>query len=383
MPGCVSIVLHFLKFFILTSFHFLMMSKSTSVAGPGLNPRSTSPPPSSPLSSSARHRGTPPADGSQYSGRSQESELASEIADNAHALLDGASFESVDSYRYRAIIRYLRTYKATLLKKRPPDYPQAQRIDDLCSELVLLTNQVTFCDYKNVQKDRLEQKLVEARQNLQRVLDERAHCEEIFNERRQRALAKLGRHQQRELDAHDQLYTRELPVKYRHLSGEVLQIREQERYLRASKRYLEAQQLMEEADAVEAFELERQRVRWINEGVGLREEILAKHEKQLICLNAKLNLEWQSMLPGSIARENHCRAVIQHLEDQMNKDQVDADEALSTTRGMLKTEPGLPSLGRKVPQSPARHVTNVNLRREYTQKGLRMIQQSRAHSSLH
>jgi hypothetical protein len=139
---------------------------------------------------------------------------------------------------------------------------------------------------------------------------------------------------------------------------------------------------MEEAEALEAYELVRQRVKWQNTGVGIRDEIVARHAQQALCLEAKLDLEWSSMLPGSIARENHWRAVIKILEDQVQKEDEDSNDALQTTRGILKTESGLPNLGRKVPPSPTRHVTNLNTRRRYSQKGPRLDNARRPKSSL-
>jgi putative heme iron utilization protein len=61
----------------------------------------------------------------------------------------------------------------------------------------------------------------------------------------------------------------------------VLQIREHERNLRQVKRYVEALQMMDEADALEAFAMEQPRIRWQNEGTAIREtpasyELLAR-----------------------------------------------------------------------------------------------------------
>jgi hypothetical protein len=251
-----------------------------------------------------------------------------------------------------------------------------QHIDDIISELILVENQTVYCEYKNSKASQLQMKLDIAREKLNRVLEERQYAEEVFAESRQQALAQLQEQQERELQDHDAEYSGDLPVKFRHVSGDVLQIRERERYLRHCRRYLEAQQLMEEADAIEAFELERQRVRWYNEGVVARNGIMDLHRRQIDCLQEKKDREWIAMVPGSVAREAHLRAVITHLEDKLRREEAASKEARETTKEILRKEPGLPSLGRKVPPSPLRQVTTTNVSRTYTQAGIRRARSS-------
>jgi hypothetical protein len=133
---------------------------------------------------------------------------------------------------------------------------------------------------------------------------------------------------------------------------------------------------MDEANAIEAFELERQRVAWYNEGVILRNALLEKQRRQLDCLNEKRDRKWLEALPPSVARENHLRSVIAHLEERLQKEEDASREAEVTTKEILRKEPGLPSLGRKVPPAPMRQVTSTNVTRAYTRIGARRAKSS-------
>jgi hypothetical protein len=71
---------------------------------------------------------------------------------------------------------------------------------------------------------------------MRAVLDERGRALSLLGEQRERAGSPLQAQQDSELAGHDEHDEGELPAKWRHVSGEVLQIREQKRFLRQSRR---------------------------------------------------------------------------------------------------------------------------------------------------
>jgi hypothetical protein len=305
----------------------------------------------------------------------RESIASSDVVEQGEALLDGADPCSVDPALLSQIVSYLRATEAECLRGTRPNYARAQKAEDVCEKLLLLMNQQSYCDYKRSEVDRLQKKLAEARMSVQSVLDERDRVFGHFNNRRERSIAALREQQLTELQAHDAIFEGEMPQRYRHASAEVLQMREQERYLRQARRYIEAQKMLEEADAVEAFELERQKVRWLNEGVDARELIVAAHETQMQCLIEKWDRTWQAMIVGSLARESQCRAVVEHIEAQIRHESGESHEAQMTTRTLIGTKPGLPPLGPSGPKT-IRKVTTSNNQRAYTKYAHRRVYSS-------
>jgi hypothetical protein len=243
----------------------------------------------------------------------------------------------------------------------------AQRCDDICSSLMLLIEQSKYCRHKSSAVQQLRDKITQCESELSAVLAERDRCFAIVERRRQKSLARVQAQQERELEAHDAIFEGELPVRYRHVSAEVLQIREQERFLRQARRYIEAQQMLEEADALEAFEIERQKVRWHNEGVAIREAMVQQHQRETQCILDKYEQQWVGLLPDSIERENHWRAVIASLERRIAEEKGSSAEVERTTRGMLATDgEKLPPLGKGVIPIPMRRAAFTNSKRAYS-----------------
>jgi hypothetical protein len=121
---------------------------------------------------------------------------------------------------------------------------------------------------------------------------------------------------------------------------------------------------------VEAFEIERQKVRWINEGVAAREVIVGKQAREMRCLGEKWNRIWQAMLPGSLVRESQWKAVVDHVEGQIRHECGDSENAQKTTRGLIAKSEALPRLGPSGPNT-IRKVTTSNTQRMYSRYGNR------------
>jgi hypothetical protein len=289
------------------------------------------------------------------------------VTEQGDALLQGTPPSSADPDLFPAILSYLRDQKAVFLKPPRPDYPKAQQCHDVCSALMLLMGQADYCGEKQDTVHRLEEKIDQAKAELEKVLNEREHCSAIFDRRRQRSIAKLQNQQQRELQAHDEHYGGGLPMSHRHASAEVLQLREQERALRRSRRFLEAQSILEEAEALEAFEIETLKIRWQNEGRAAREQILQRHTQQMQCLLEKAEQTWEALMPDSIARENHWKRLIATLERKIGEERGASAEVERTTRGILaNSREALPPLGAGGIPTPMRRAAFSNSTRAYS-----------------
>jgi hypothetical protein len=291
-----------------------------------------------------------------------------EIAQIGDDLINGAPVSSVDPEKASDVNLYLRYYKRQMLNKGRPDYEIAQRIDDICAELLLLHNEKAYCGYKGGEICFLREKLRKAKGMLRNCLREREECRRFFEEERAAALEALRQQHEDEIRQHDEEHSQPPPQKYHHVSAAVLQIREQERFLMQSKQYLQAKELREEGDALEKYDLELQRLRWETDAKNARDALLQRQKQQIICLTEKYERKWMSMVPENLMRERHWREVIEHLKKELKREKDDSKEVRTTTRELLTScrERGLPKLGRTVQTSPLRRVTTVNNQRNYT-----------------
>lgn len=335
-----------------------------------------------PISGSSTHRNQSAENSVRLKVSARQKGPPEEVINAANELLDGASPIEIDKELCHPVYLYLRQEKGRILNGKPPNYIKAQQIEELCAELMLISNQTLYGDIRMSEIDQLRQKLKDAKNELKNVLDSRKATQQKIAEQKAEQMEKLQNKQNQELAKHDQYYSGELPPKYRKNSQGVLQIRQQEAFMRKSGRYLEAQQMMQEAEALEAFENEQQKINFINDGVTIREGIVTKHAQQTKCLQEKLQLQWTKYIPESKASEDHWNQVIENLRKQILMLRKDKAEIDRTTQGYLTTSrgtttgkgtgrSGLPKLGNKVPQSPMTRVTTVNNRRNYTRYGAR------------
>jgi hypothetical protein len=255
--------------------------------------------------------------------------------------------------------------------QRPPDYARAQRIDDVLSLLALVMNEKSYCDFKRSEVSRLHDKLTHARERLREAVDARAIAECDYHDSVAWAVASLQDEHNAELQEHDLCYAGELPTKYRHFSQESQVIRAQEWALRETKQYTAAQAMMEEAEALEAFELEQAKIKWQHDGMMIRDAILKKHEKQMNCLREKLEVQYLARRPEFVAEEEHWRAVVGHLEALHKNEKVDRAQVRKETARIINREEGLPKLGTKVPPTPMTRVATVNNRLAYSNLAMR------------
>lgn len=290
--------------------------------------------------------------------------------------------QSIELDKCNQVISYLKQYKEEVLKQ--PDYYAAQRIDDISAELILVAQQKSYCGYRSSEIDSINAKIKQAKSQLKRILDERKRAQDIFDDQKQKSIEKLEKQQQEELQILDEKYSGELPPRFRKFSAEALNIRRQEISLKQAKRYIEAQEMREEAEALEAFEMARQEIRFHNEGAELREKMIQIHKTQMYCLLEKLERQYQTMMPNSYTEEKKWRIIIANYEEKRRKVRSSSRQVQIATTTILtgsnetngadtnrQTNKGLPSLNANGSQTPMRRMTTMNAQRAFTRSRAR------------
>jgi hypothetical protein len=192
------------------------------------------------------------------------------------------------------------------------DYDTLQRIDNLIRE-VYQSVQQHLCDtVKEAELSALDSRIQQTKSALTERNEQLCSIRYLHEERRQQLIGNLVRLQGRDWDELDAVLSGEIPPKFRKVSPELLTIRKRERALRLTHRFTEAKQMRREGDAKEAFEMEANQLRWRKYGDRLREEMKRKHEIQMVCLNERIEHEWQVLEPVSISEQNHCKQVIEN-----------------------------------------------------------------------
>lgn len=238
---------------------------------------------------------------------------SSDLCEN---MINGANVrETVTAENCQDIIEELRIMRDKVLEGPEFDYDRLQKIDDILNEIFSFQEQLMLDAVKQKELEKLYQRKEQALQEMRDINAEIKSAKGIFDEKRQNALDVLQTNQDREFhDLEEKFSHEEIPVKYRKLSVEVLNIRKQEKHLRLTKRYMEAKQCHQQAEALEAFEMEQAKIKWRNDQNAIFEALNHKHQQQIACFNEKWDRQWLSLIPDPIARKEHCQLVIDTID---------------------------------------------------------------------
>ena len=292
----------------------------------------------------------------------------------AEQLLNGLPVQQIPPNKIPKVITYFRSYKQKILSI--PDYFQAQKIDAISSELHLYNSKVLYSEIKDDESSAVEKKIEIMKANLDHIKQEHENYRELAQKEKEEILMKLEEQQNSEIEALENQYSGEPPPKYKKLSSQCLNMMKQEQFLKQAGRYIEAQAMREEFLALQAYELEVQKIQWKNEGIDRRNLLIEKHKQQTKCATEKADKRLRDFEPLAIQEENHYLQVISNLEADLNHIKMDSDQVSKETDSLLSSQ--LPPLHatpemaqRKVPRSPNPRVTSINNSRLYTRRSHR------------
>ena len=256
------------------------------------------------------------------------------------ALIAGVDSVDVDQSQVPALVARLRLRKSAILRGPESsgfDYDALQRIDDVIAQLMSSNEDLLYSDVQREELRRLKDRRNVARQQLAESAEQLESFRRVFNEKRRQDADRLAEIQRRELEELDQRYSGDPPRNYRKLSAELVQLRQHERALRLTGRYLEAKSVRTDADALEAFEGEQGRMRWARDGYAARQALEKRHKQQMDCLNEKWDRQWLSIEPDSIRRQQHCLKVIETNERRIAEVRGSKNDFRgTTTRAILR-----------------------------------------------
>lgn len=278
------------------------------------------------------------------------------ICDN---LIDGGEAVDIDATLVTDVIDRLRTRQQDIMDGPEDgtfDYDALHRIDEVLEQLVKSGEQIIYDDAHTKEIVAIEQRISKSQKELSEKEKQLKTVRREFKQRRKKDLERLLEQQKKEMEELEAKYSsEELPPKYRKLSGEVLYMRRQEKMLRMTHNFLDAKKLRSDADALEAYEMEQNRIKWQIDGNAAKQALVKKHEHQVKCLNEKWDRQWQVLEPSSIKEQEHCKKVIDTQEKRLREVKGSANDfKIQTTRSVQKAKKErLPQLTSRPPSHMA------------------------------
>lgn len=135
---------------------------------------------------------------------------------------------------------------------------------------------------------------------------------------------------ERELEEFDKLFERDPPAKAVKFSPQLLDMRAKERFLGRSKRYQEAKALKEQADALEAIELQQRKQQWIKYLDGERLKLIEKHRQKAFVHDVNAQSIINKRKREADAEISHAQKTVNHLKRQLEKNDMMSESVQSS-----------------------------------------------------
>jgi hypothetical protein len=264
----------------------------------------------------------------------------SEIDDICNRLIAGDSAVDIRRDQVHPVIDSLRTRRQLILDTPDDadfDYDGIERIEEVLAQLADSHKILLSSDAQQSKLSRITERITLAKKQLKQTTEQYSAMKTTFQARRSAAILRLQHEQERELVELDASYTDEIPPKYRKFSIELMNMRAQEKTLRAAHLYKDAKQLKQAADSKEASEMEVIYAKWTKAKISTRQAVLQKHKLQMKCLNEKWDQRWRELEPGTAENRKRLQLVINTHEKRMKEVQGKTDFHVHTGRGPART----------------------------------------------
>jgi hypothetical protein len=216
-----------------------------------------------------------------------------------------------------ALIRRAKSQIESLLKSG--EYARAQLYENMSSALAELlvarqSQEQQGAKLKTLRSNvaEFERQLAEQRRKLQSVLSR--HKEVV-----ERAVEEEDVRWLKEADKFDEVTNRELPPGDRKFSSRLLNLRAQERFLLASRRYQDASVAKEEADRLEKEEMERLREFFVMKRDAQKNVLRDIHDQKVNCILAKGQVKEQELTRSGEKEIQRLRQAIENTQRRIQK----------------------------------------------------------------
>ena len=267
-----------------------------------------------------------------------ESKEANSIA---LSLLEGLDINEVDIKLIPSVLYYLNKKKKSILEI--PDYQLAFKIDQLHDSLSLLIIKKKVLHQKNGKIEKIKKKINELEKQLKNLQETWNLSKNNSLNYLENSINKLKKVQIIEINKLDNYYSKEPPAQFRKLSNNILNLISQEKSLRFSGKYSEAQLLKEEIEALSAYELYQQKINWEKEWQLNKNNLIQKHNLQILCLEERHQSKFNLTEIEYLHREKSLLNALDVLNNELKIEQNEIEIRLKSPKTQNR---GLPILNK-------------------------------------
>lgn len=237
------------------------------------------------------------------------------MKDLATQVMFGWPLDQIPKSKIRKLIVYLVQEKDKLIEDG--NYLEAQKFEIKIDELRQISTESSYDSIHRGRYDELQQRLETAERDLQMNLEKRDSIIESFQRERQQALDEMEACLQQELISFEAKHDTDPPPKFRKFSPEYLNLRQRERAMIYSKRYVDANNLKAEADILERKEVQQQNRNWERHVAKQRQLLVKRHEEQRRILQEKWDREWAALSPSADQQIKKCENAVRAVESRI------------------------------------------------------------------
>ena len=274
----------------------------------------------------------------------QSQQLEEEDGDSINEIADRAihynDFDLVTKQNAQRVIARIREVQREATEKY--DYELADLAETALNRTVRVKTQRTVEEINTAETEDMENKLEATRNDLGYL---REHWQAVLQaaaRQRDEDLAQLESEQREELSQFDaNVEEGELPVQFRKMSPEFLQLKRKQRAMIASKRYLDAKEIKREVDDLEQRELKRNRERFKEKSEADRRELVRRQQEKLEARRTVWARRINEIQKQARYEIGHAQRSANHLEGKINEREQMLETAAMIIRGETAKPRGL------------------------------------------
>lgn len=255
---------------------------------------------------------------SHKNAKPKDPRFSNEIKSLGESLISGTDQTEIDDQSLPEVRSYLRWRREQVLKNY--DYPTASQIERISNDLLMRSHISTFQSEQDIQLKDLRSRYEQNEGEIKDLQAQKTAFLEDWNARKSEAFHKHNSERDEDIAKSMEKYEKQIQSpSNRKYSTELITLRKQQLSLSKSQRYDEAQAVLLEVEALEAYENEVFKIEWLKKGMLEKEKLEEKYDKQLACLNEKFDLEIFTLTPKLKKKEDHLLFVQDNLKKQIKR----------------------------------------------------------------
>ena len=232
--------------------------------------------------------------------------------------LEDSDFDLVTQENAQQVMARLRAIQKEAMANC--DYEKADLAEIALRKVAQVKTQRAIETINNAETEDMEDKLMATNNDLDYL---KQHWRDILISactQRDEELDEIARANRQELKEFDnQVNYAELPLQFRKMSPEYLQLRRRQKAMIASKRYMDAKEVKREADAMEKKELDKNYERFRLKAEADRKELIKKQQEKMDARSMNWERKIAEIRKQAKFEVDHAQRCADHLQGRINE----------------------------------------------------------------